>query len=94
MPELNKLKTIRPERVERIKTENIFASKDGYTVLISSKTPVKIRIELFNPSKGYYEIPTYEVSLSEVETSLKENVKTVQIEKGYFKLKIFVALAY
>lgn len=69
--------------------ENIFASKDGYTVLISSKTPVKIRIELFNPSKGYYEIPTYEVSLSEVETSLKENVKTVQIEKGYFKLKIF-----
>lgn len=69
--------------------ENLVSTKDGYTVVISSKIPVKIRLELFNQNKGYYEIPTYDVTSSEVETSSKGNVKTVQVEKGYFKLKIF-----
>lgn len=69
---------------------NKAASKDGYTVLIESKKPMKFRLELLNLSEGenIYEIPTYNVANSEVETTLNTNIRSVQVEKGFFQMKI------
>ena len=69
---------------------NKAASKDGYTVLIESKKPMKFRLELLNLSEGenIYEIPTYNVANSEIETTLNTNIRSVQVEKGFFQMKI------
>lgn len=63
-------------------------SKEGYTAIIESKTPMKFRLEVYNKNEQQYEIPTYEVKNSEVETALKPTIKSVQVEKGFFQLKI------
>lgn len=65
------------------------ADKDGFTIDVLSNVAKKYRLELINLNEGgNYEIPTYDVSQSEVKTALVPAVKTVQVEKGFFRMRI------
>ena len=69
---------------------NATTDKNGFTVEVTTPTPKSLRLELINLSEGadIYEVPTYNVADSEVKTDTKATVKTVQVEKGFFKMKI------
>ncbi|MDQ1208676.1 hypothetical protein QE380_001599 [Acinetobacter baylyi] len=65
------------------------ADKDGFTIDILTNSAKKYRLELINLNdRGNYEIPTYEVGQSEVKTALIPVVKTIQVEKGFFRMRI------